>query len=476
MNTFRNIQVSYKKNLEIIFISLFAFLYSIAAIAVSLNRYWQFDSFWYDFGIFDQTIWSLSRFKLPIIAQLAPPMGKLVWADHFNPSAIFLAPLYWLTDKAEIILVAQVIFVVLSSLVFYVISRKIIKNNLVRITLFVSYLGFVGLQNALYTDVHNIVFSLLPFSLAIWSIYAKKWKIYLLFLFLTLGFQENLGGLGIGLGLFLFLKDKKNLKIALFTIIVSLGWSILTTKWIMPVLSGGPYNYQPVIPENLTDWFTSFIFPANLKLKAIIVTYLSFGLLPIFSISTLPLIIEHYLERFVLNVAGTRWDLGLHYNALLSPIMALASIEAILKLQKIRRLNKILGLWAISSILVIIFIHRFYYHGPLMLATIPDFYKHTADFEFLRKFEKEVPKKGLLMTQNNLASHFTHSNVMLLDKDIENIKPETVAFDVRKGQNANDFFPLSEDDTHLLISQLSTNPNYEKRLITKDQILFVKIN
>src|SRR4030042_6870023 len=95
------------KSLELILIIVFIFLYSLAASLVSLNRYWQYNAFWYDFGIFDTTIWKLSRFQLPIILNLQPPLGKIVWADHLNPSAILLAPIYWITDKQEIIFTAQ---------------------------------------------------------------------------------------------------------------------------------------------------------------------------------------------------------------------------------------------------------------------------------------------------------------------------------------------------------------------------------
>src|SRR3989344_3357598 len=81
-------------------------LFMIAGVFVSLNRYWQYNVFYYDFGIFDSAIWSVSRFKPPIIDHLAVG-GKWIFADHFNPSIFLLSPLYWLTDRQEMILVVQ---------------------------------------------------------------------------------------------------------------------------------------------------------------------------------------------------------------------------------------------------------------------------------------------------------------------------------------------------------------------------------
>jgi len=459
---------------EQIFIFAFITLYTLAAALVSLHRYWQYNAFWYDFGIFEETVWKLSRLQLPIILNLHPPQGRLVWIDHFNPSSVILTPFYWITDRAEIILIAQALFVGLSAGIAYFISLKTIKNGLVRTSLIVSYLGFVGLQNALFTDVHNIVFAVLPLMLATWAIYNKKWKLFWLFLLLVLGFQENMAAIGVGLGLFLILRKERNLKIGLLTIVLSLLWGIFTIKLIIPFLKGASYSYQPFMPVVWHEWITRFFLPANMKLKSILVTLATFGFLPIGSISTAPLIIEHYLERFVLNAAGTRWDLGFHYNALLSPIMFLASVEVIRRLQINKKINKLLPLWGLLTIFIVIFLHRFYLHGPLMLATHPIFYEHTKRSKFMSDFTSAIPKDGLLMTQNNIATHFTHRKTILLNKQYDKIQPDVIAVDVRAGQNANNFFPLTPSDSQSLVASISADPNYSKNIFTNDQLIFMR--
>ena len=459
---------------ELFFIFLFTCLYILGAALVSLHRYWQFDAFWLDFGIFDETIWQLSRFHLPVIPTLAPPTGKVVWGDHFNPSAILLAPLYWITNKAEIILVAQAVGVGLSALVGYALIRKKITVPLVRISLIVSYLGFVGLQNALYTDVHNIVFALLPFMLTIWSYFEKKWSLYWLFLLVTLGFQENMGAVGIGLGLYWVIRDRKNMLVGMITILLSLGWALLATTLFIPFFNHGPYNYRPEFPAIWYEWITHFFQPFDLKLRTIVLTLLTFGGLPLFSFATYPLIVEHFLERFVLNTAATRWDLGFHYNALLSPIMFLAVVDVMERWQNNPKARKWLTCWAGVTIFIVYFLHRFYLHGPLILATHPVFYEQTKRNQFIQKFVNLIPPNGLLMTQNNLATHFTHRPVVILTKAYTSIKPDVVAVDIRPGQNPNNFFPLTEEDTKALIASLSADTQYQKQEITDSQLLFFK--
>lgn len=460
--------------LEIWAISLGIAFYTLAAALVSLHRYWQHNAFWYDFGIFDTTIWKLSRGQLPIITQLNPPTGKIVWADHFNPSAAFLAPLYWLTDKQEIILIAQAVIVGLSAVVAYKIALKHVKHSSVRIALITSYLGFVGLQNALYTDVHNIVFALLPLTATIWAIVEKRWKLYWLFLIITIGFQENMSAVAVMLGIFLLLRREKYVKTGMLTIGIGVLYAVLAMNVLIPWFNGNHYAYQPAIPVVWHEWITRFINPPDLKLRSIVLTYLTFGLFPLGTFSTLPLIIEHYLERFVLNTAATRWDLGFHYNALLSPIMFLASLEWITYMQNRTVMKKILPLWGIATISTVLFLHRLYLHGPLMLATHPVFYEQTKDAAFLDRFIMEIPKDGLLMAQNNIATHFTHGNTILLHPEYERIRPDVIALDMRPGQNANNFFPRTERMAWNIIASISAHPDYTKTMITDSQFIFVR--
>jgi len=228
--------------------------------------------------------------------------------------------------------------------------------------------------------------------------------------------------------------------------------------------------YQKCGMSGLFDFFL----PADLKFRSMLLTFVTFGFLPFVSFATYPLIIEHYLERFVFNFAATRWDLGFHYNALLSPIMFLAALDVLQRIQNHKKLKKILSLWALSIIGIVFFLHRFYLHGPLMLATHPTFYEQTQRAVFLKNFVDQIPRKGLLMTQNNLATHFTHGNIVLLNSNIEKVKPDVIAVDIRPGQNANNFFPLTPAEFDELVVTISQNLNYERIEIIDSQLIFTR--
>ena len=63
------------------------------------------------------------------------------------------------------------------------------------------------------------------------------------------------------------------------------------------------------------------------------------------------------------------------------------------------------------------FFFRVVLHGPFALAYNKAFYTHTKDFDFLNDVVRLVPKNSTIMTQNNLASHFTHQKIWLLISD-----------------------------------------------------------
>jgi len=460
-----------KKHLDLWIIISFILLYAVAASLVSLNRYWQVNSFWYDFGILDTTIWKLSHLQLPYIEQLKPPSGLVVWGDHFNPSIIMLTPIYWLTDRPEAILIAQVIFVSSSGLIGYLLSKKISKNILLSFALTFAYLGYVGIQNALFTDIHNIVFSLPFLMAALYFLWQKKWTLYFLSLFLTIGFQESLAGVAFGIGIYILLRKDKNLRVGLITIIISIIWAFLSAKIIMPYFLEAPYKYSPHIPLDPFTFIQELFLPF-IKTKTIFLSFLTFGFLPVFSIASLPMIFENFIERFVFNSAATRWDLGFHYNAVLSPLLLTASLETlyIYHLLKHKRFIQILS---VSIILIVVFLHRFYLHGPLLLATNKVFYEDTAKAVFIRNFIDKIPRDGLIMTQNNIASHLTHYHVILLNKDFEAIKPDYIVLDTRSGQNGNNFFPL-HNAVEGFIASVSSSPNYNMKKISDTEFIFTR--
>lgn len=297
---------------------------------------------------------------------------------------------------------------------------------------------------------------------------------YWVFLILILGFKETMAGLGVGLGIYLVFREKSERKIGFLTIIIGILWGFLTSKLIIPYFSGGHFFYSPVFPSSVRLAITSFFYPW-IKLKTVFFTYATFGILPIGYLPLLPAIIENFLERFVFQNDAVRWDLGFHYNAPLSPLLIMASMEFIKKYQLETKFPKILKVWAIFVIATVFILHRFILHGPLMLFSHPAFYQTTKNNKFLTDFINKIPRHGLIMTQHHFATRFTHNCVIILKDDYKKYDPDYIALDLRTGQNPANFYPLTEGATRELFEKIKKDPSYTLKKLTDNTFIFAKI-
>ena len=438
---------------------------------MSLNRFWQYEVFYYDFGIFDQAIWSVSRFRPPIIEHFIVG-GKWIFADHFSPSIFLLSPFYWLTARSEMLLIVQAVSVGLSGVVLYGIGIHVLKNKLLSLGGLICYLFFIGLQNAVIADFHELTVMTLPLMLTFWAI--VRWKIwyYFLFLIVTLGFKESTFLLGIGIGILFFFLRKEWFKVGLITIALSIIWGYLSIKIIIPIFSDGFYMYAPSLSANIFDNIIAFV-DDPLKQRTLFYSLLSFGFLPFLAPEFWFLLLQDYAMRFIGSPCCTRWGMGLHYNAQSAVILAVSSMFALRRLQKTRIIPKFLPLLTVLIIGNALFLYRFTLHGPFALAYNPAFYNHTKDFAFLNDLIRIIPTDASVMTQNNIAPRFTHQKVLLLKRNYENYKPEFAVVDVRFGQNPNNFF--GTEDVVGILELLQEDSKYELIYKTKYQFVFRRV-
>jgi len=442
-------------------------VYTLSFIIISLIRYWTYQTNYYDFGIFDSAIWQVSRFEVPIIDK--GENGRIIFGDHFNPSMFLLSPLFWITNRSEILLVVQTVCVAIAAWIGFVISKQ------VRIALVVSFLGFIGTQNALIADIHDSTFATLPLMICFWAIIKKRWKLFFISLIIFTGFKESHAGTTIALGVFiLFAYRKMHLKIAISTILLGIIWAVISIKVIIPYFSGGIYDYQPDHLTQSSDYITS-IYNHPLKQNTILVSQATFGFLPLFFPPAYPLMIEHYFTRFVLSDSSNRWDLGFHYNALLAPILFISTLYTIQSIKN-KKFQKFLPFYAIAIILFVGYYNRLVYHGPIDLVYNKAFYQQLSNVSYQNDFVEMFPKNGLVMTQNDLATRLTHGpSIRLLRTDYWKINPDYIILNLTPGQNPNSYTPLNYTEAVELKNTLLEDPNYKVDKMHDEQYLFKRI-
>ncbi|MCL5798329.1 MAG: DUF2079 domain-containing protein [Patescibacteria group bacterium] len=450
------------------FIIIYLTVYFIVLNLVVLNRFWQFEAYYFDHGIYDQALWNLAHFRAPLIDHVENHLLNQ-FGDHFDPTILLLIPLYWLTSSYTAILVVQNAIITASAGMLIFLGREI-KNKLLLFSTIIAYTLFVGLQNAVISNFHSEFIALLTLGLTFLALERKKWHWYWLFFILTLGTKETFVIFGTVLGIYLILR--KNYKQGILTFTYSLAYYFISVKIIMPYLASRPFAYIPN-QYSISTMVTQFFYPL-VKTDTLALSFLSFSFLPLFSPLFLPVILQDYFIRFVISGTSARLDLGLHYNAIAAFLLVYGSILGIKKLMEMKVYRKIATFHAIGIIFLAIFLHL-KLHGPLGLAYNPAFYAHTKDLNFLRTFLTKIPDKGLVMTLNNLAPQLTHThNVMLLRDKYWQYLPQTIALDLRPGQNPNNFWPLPEGEYKTLFERLKMDPNYTETEITDTQVYFSK--
>ncbi len=459
-----------KKSVHSYIAILSTFLFALVGSIVALVRYWQYEVFYFDFGIFDQAIWEVAHFNIPLIEHFIPGIqGKIIFADHFNPSIFFLSPVYWFTDRSEVLLIAQAVIAALSGYILYRISLEVIKNSVVSLSIMLCYFLFVGLQNAVITEFHELTIMTLPLTLLWWSVIKKKVWTYFLLLVITLGFKESLFSLGIGIGIAIFILYKNWRKIALMTIFISLMWGIVTIKLLIPYFSGGNYLYTPNLPDTISGMLLSLINEEE-KRRTLFFSFASFGFLPLFSPAFYPTMLQDYALRFMPEGFWTRWGLGMHYNAQSAVILALSSIYGANFILRYKIIKQYLLHLTIFLVFFALFLNLKILRGPYNLIYNTAFYNHTKNFSYLNQLIARVPKKSTVMTQNVLASRFTHQKVWLLSMNYKKFRPEYILIDFRQGQNPNNFF--GTPNAYEIYLALLNDPTYAIYYQQGEQVIF----
>ena len=453
------------RNIHIAAIAMCA-LYALAGILINLNRFWQFDLGYYDFGFFDRPIWELAHFKVPIIDHFIVG-GKISLADHFNPSIFILTPIYWFTDRSEALLIVPSIAIGLSGYIIYKTGLKILKNSVLSCAVVGVYFLYLGTQNAMYSDFHELTVASAAFAATYWAIIIKSKKWFIIFLILSLGFKESLFIFGFSTGFFVFFYNKWR-RLGIFTMLFSLIWGIFVLKYVLPSLSGVGY-ITPINLPNEPGKILSHLFTPPIKMETIVRSFLNFSFLPLLSPSLLPHIFLNFASRF-LTSGSTRWDLGLHYNAEIAPTFAIATLIGMKNVSK-KYIQKFEILIAGFILLLSFVLNLYIYKGPLILTVHPAFYQHTSDFEFLRDLVSQVPIDATVSAQNNLASYFLHhKEIWILRDTYTEHDPEYIVIDMREGQNPSGLLGIDNKET--LFENLSSDNKYEVFYNVGDQYVF----
>ncbi|GAA0340298.1 DUF2079 domain-containing protein [Actinoallomurus spadix] len=325
----------------------------VAAAAVysvfALVRYRTFRTTTYDLVIFDQAVRSYSRFHLPVAIVKGVHNGFgphfTVLGDHFSPILAVLAPLYWLHDGPQTLLVAQAVLLALTIIPLWTFTRRRLGAWAAHCVAGVYALAWPVAETVAF-DFHEMAFTPLLSMMMLERHDAGHRRQCLLAAGALLLVKEDMGLLVAGFGLYLLTRPGERRLAAVF-VAAGLGWTWLASRVLIPAFGGAADYYWAYdalgrdLPHAavhaLTHPWTALKLLVTPGVKATTMAWLILPLLLVplaspITVAVLPLL----AERMLANRFGNWWEPRFHYNVALTALLVAAGVDGARRLSRLR--------------------------------------------------------------------------------------------------------------------------------------------
>jgi len=323
-----------------------------AYTAISVFRLMQLSQYTFDLGIYTEYVKQYADLRAPV-ADIWRPGGNLL-GDHFQPIVAVLAPFFRVFPSSATLEVAQALLVAASVFPVSQLAREKLGIGPAR-AIAVAYGFFWGFQQLAQSDFHEIAFAvpLLAFSLsalahgriraAVW------WALPLVFV------KEDLGYTVAAIGIYLLVSGFRakvpdprcpadptgRARMAAGQILLVWGcvWSFVAIAVIIPhfnpdhvyrfwtdggiLAPGGHPSISGLLSQFLHAWPDKLLTLVMLLLPTAFIALRS----PLLLIAVPGLVL-----RFV-SADSSFWGTGWHYNAAVAPIIFVAAVDALARIQ-----------------------------------------------------------------------------------------------------------------------------------------------
>lgn len=412
-HTFHALEAVKRNRYRLLLVSIVGSAYS----ALSILRHRHFSSSAFDLGIFDQVIWLYSRFEAPYTTIRANRLDEHILGDHFHPILILLAPIYWITDRVEALLVAQAfLFAIAIFPIFFFIRKRL--GSPAAYMFSVSYAIFWGVQRAVEFDFHEIAFAV---PLIAWSIYfidEKRWRAYYICIALLFLTKENLPLLVIFFGIYLV--TLREFRRGALTSLVGAAWFLAVMQLFIPYFGGaGNYHYWtyinlgPDLPSAIRSAVKNPLLVArDLLLPAeklhtyflILAPFLGFAFVSPLFILMIPLLAERFLSAQPLY-----WSSSYHYTAAISPIVAMASADGLARIVRLIKNKSLSSTIALVCSVMVLTVNIFMLPKlPFWQLTSPSYWRLSQSDLTGREALSAIPPTASVAAQGTILPHLSH--------------------------------------------------------------------
>lgn len=296
-----------------------------------------------DLGIFDQAVHGWATRGVPEVPIKGP--GFHHWGDHFMPLFALFAPLYWIHDSPQTLLVAGHVLLASSGIPVHRAIRRLLGDR-PAVYLTAAYLLSFGMLNAVGYDVHETAFTTPLLAWALERALAGRWTAASGLVCATMLAKEDLGATVFMFGIVALIHRKW--RHGLVLLLVGPTVMLITVYMIMPHFAGGTYSHYDYLGLGdsqtlgefaryaLTHPVTTVItlFDHSTKLTTWGLLLVPFGLVALRS--PLVLLVLPTLAERMLSAKPAMWTWTLYYDTPLMPILVIGMADAVARARRHR--------------------------------------------------------------------------------------------------------------------------------------------
>ena len=448
---------------HIVGVGVLTALMAVGYSVFSLTLNYTFKSSSYDLVIFDEAVRSYAHFQpgISVIKGLHNGFGPhfSVLGDHWSPILASLAPLYWIYNSPETLLVAQAVLFALAVPPLWLFTRRAFgggrKATVAAYLVSVAYALSWPIASAAAFDFHEVAFAPVLMAVALERLQAGRLRTALVALAALLLVKEDMGLVVAGIGVYLAVARPQVVSrqrlVAVALIVVGVADTWVATYVLIPAFGGrSDYywaygalgnNVPAVIGHIVTHPASSLRVLVTPRVKVDTVAWLlaAFCFLPLRSPLTLaavPLLLERMLDTRFPNW----WVTSFQYNAYLVIILLFAAVDGAARLDGTaaaarerfaagssrKRGTFALACSATMAAVAVALVPRFAFGAALH----PSFYHRDARMDAAAAADAAVPSGITVEAANHLGPQLSGRDTVLLwaeDGETPRFSPWVVA-------------------------------------------------
>jgi uncharacterized membrane protein len=200
----------------------------------------------YDFGLYEQGVWLLSRFELPFVTL----MGRNLFGDHSSFVLLLVVPLYWFVESTSVLFFVQAAVMAGAAIPIHLVAKRLTDSPWFGFVFAVAYLLHPATAWTVLENFHPDSFLGLFVGLVLWAAIERRWGWMWVSVALALSVKEDAAIALVPIGMWLMLRrdGRGEWRRGLVLMIVSLATMLTMLFVVMRSFTGVSFRNSWRIP------------------------------------------------------------------------------------------------------------------------------------------------------------------------------------------------------------------------------------